>query len=59
MALQAIDRAKIKHTMKVNKRKTPTLVNRTNKSVLVELVPHHILVSRFMYGWTKNIYRQY
>lgn len=51
MALQPIDRSKAKHAIKTMPRKVPSLVNRTNKRVLPELVPQHALLSRFQGGW--------
>lgn len=57
MALQPVDRNRAKHAMKTEKRKAPTLVNRTNKRTFAELAPMHILVSRFNYGW--NLHPKY
>lgn len=51
MELQPIDRSKAKHAIKTAPRKVPSLVNRTNKRVLRELVPRHVLLSHFRYGW--------
>lgn len=48
MSLQPIDRQRIKHNKTVANRSVPALVNRSNKTVLVELSPLHMqLQNRF------------
>ena len=47
MATQPVDRQKAKHAFKTAPKQKPSLVNRTNKCVLRNLVPGHVLVSRF------------
>lgn len=42
MALQPIDRQRIKHNKTVANRSVPALVNRSHKSVYVELSPLHV-----------------
>lgn len=51
MALQPIDRSKAKHQFKTAPRKVPQMVNRAHKRVLSEIVPNHVLVSRFGCTW--------
>ncbi len=51
MALQPKDHQKIKHSMRTVKRRTPALVNRSNKRILMEIAPEVRDNWNYPYWW--------
>jgi hypothetical protein len=51
MATQPIDRQRMKHSSKTDRKTQPQLINRTNKKILKELVKGSTTDPRLLHWW--------